>query len=238
MLTFAPVPLNPGGYIIGTGMQSRCQKGNRGWDVLSVQNGLLSCGQSLPRYGADGGYGDETVKAVTAFQIRHKLTADGWAGQRTQEQITLELWWPIQEEFDTPPGLGRGQLMAESSLLTGTHSQARKTDPSKVPLKPDANGNYFDNGCAQMASEYFEYAVAYNPKPALRHYAQHLVDTYRAYKAFGKVTDERRLWELVAGSWNRPAWTERLAKGLTLTQEQSDWIEAYIARTTKLMVIS
>ena len=54
---------------------------------------LIAAGCKLPKYGADGDYGAETVSAVTAFQKDHGLTADGIIGPKT---------WKALEAADKP----------------------------------------------------------------------------------------------------------------------------------------
>ena len=53
------------------------KKGCVGQDVAYLQADLMQLGYSLPKYGADGDYGSETVKAVKAFQLAHGLPEDG-----------------------------------------------------------------------------------------------------------------------------------------------------------------
>lgn len=53
------------------------KKGCKGSDVTDLQADLMKLGYALPKYGADGDYGSETVKAVKAFQKAKKLTMDG-----------------------------------------------------------------------------------------------------------------------------------------------------------------
>lgn len=60
------------------------QHGDISGAVLSIQNLLLhKWGGKLPKYGADGDFGDETHKAVRAFQTAKKLTVDGVVGAKT-----------------------------------------------------------------------------------------------------------------------------------------------------------
>ena len=59
------------------------KKGMKGDDVIALQNALMKLGFNLPRYGADGDYGNETITAVKAFQKKYNLTADGVAGPKT-----------------------------------------------------------------------------------------------------------------------------------------------------------
>lgn len=234
MPTFAP--LNPAGYILGTGAKTRCQKGNWGWDVFSVQHMLIALGHPHPTYGADGAYGDETARAVTAFQkAQGNLYVDGWAGPATVQRGNLLL---MNALTGLPKGLARGQIGKESGFISGNHSEKRAPRSWITPTyKPDINGNYFDMGVSQMASEYHKYEKAFNPKEALAFYVSHVRGKYFEYKRVGFITAERRLWELAAGSWNAPAWTDRLARGQSLSTEQREWIEAYIDRVTSEMVV-
>lgn len=59
------------------------QKGDKGTQVKNLQNYLLWYGCKLPKYGADGSLGDETISAVKAFQKAEKLTADGLFGKNS-----------------------------------------------------------------------------------------------------------------------------------------------------------
>jgi len=59
------------------------KKGATGSDVRLCQQRLLLHGMKLPKYGADGDYGPETINAVKAFQTAQKLSADGVTGPMT-----------------------------------------------------------------------------------------------------------------------------------------------------------
>lgn len=63
------------------------KRGMSGDDVKELQELLMQLGYELPRYGADGDYGDETVSAVTAFQRQAGLTADGIYGAQTHKAL-------------------------------------------------------------------------------------------------------------------------------------------------------
>lgn len=67
---------------------SSYRKGDSGLGVKELQQNLLTLGEQLPRYGADGSFGDELEQAVKAFQSRNKLTVDGIAGPATLAKIT------------------------------------------------------------------------------------------------------------------------------------------------------
>ena len=66
------------------------KKGAKGPVVKYAQQLLMDHGYSLPKYGADGDYGSETVSAVKAFQKANGLTADGIIGKKTWEKLLAE----------------------------------------------------------------------------------------------------------------------------------------------------
>ena len=51
--------------------------------VKEMQERLLKAGYQLPKYGADGDFGTETLKAVKAFQKDQGLVVDGKCGPKT-----------------------------------------------------------------------------------------------------------------------------------------------------------
>ena len=59
------------------------RKGDKGEDVRWVQNALLQRRYKLPKYGADGDFGTETLKAVKRFQRDKGLKDDGAVGEKT-----------------------------------------------------------------------------------------------------------------------------------------------------------
>ena len=63
------------------------RRGDKGPVVKYAQQLLMARGYSLPKYGADGDYGAETVAAVKAFQKANGLTADGIIGKKTWEKL-------------------------------------------------------------------------------------------------------------------------------------------------------
>ena len=52
-----------------------------------MQNDLLKAGESLPRFGADGDFGNETLAAVKNFQKKHGLIVDGICGKNTWAEL-------------------------------------------------------------------------------------------------------------------------------------------------------
>lgn len=63
--------------------------GDRGAPVRALQAALRFKGFPLKRYGADGIFGDETLRALTRFQLCYGLPANGVADEETQ--IALEI---------------------------------------------------------------------------------------------------------------------------------------------------
>ena len=57
--------------------------GAKGDAVREMQQLLLQAGESLPRWGADGDFGSETLAAVRSFQRKHQLAVDGICGPRS-----------------------------------------------------------------------------------------------------------------------------------------------------------
>lgn len=63
------------------------RKGAKGNITKLIQKRLLSLGYKLPKWGADGGFGDETVDAVKSFQTDKGLSIDGIVGQNTWRKL-------------------------------------------------------------------------------------------------------------------------------------------------------
>lgn len=63
------------------------RKGAKGNVTKLIQKRLLSLGYKLPKWGADGGFGDETVEAVKSLQTDKGLSVDGIVGQDTWRKL-------------------------------------------------------------------------------------------------------------------------------------------------------
>jgi peptidoglycan hydrolase-like protein with peptidoglycan-binding domain len=61
--------------------------GARGAHVTAIQQALIDIGYNMPVYGADGGYGKETVAAVKRFQRDFGLPMTGRVDRRTLEAL-------------------------------------------------------------------------------------------------------------------------------------------------------
>ena len=63
------------------------RKGASGPYVVECQEDLLKLGYDLSPYGADGKYGNTTIREVKKFQSAHGLTADGICGPLTWDAL-------------------------------------------------------------------------------------------------------------------------------------------------------
>lgn len=59
--------------------------------VRWIQDSMNKLGMASPVLVVDGDYGAKTKVAVTVFQTKHGLAADGWAGKNTSAIIQVEL---------------------------------------------------------------------------------------------------------------------------------------------------
>lgn len=63
------------------------RKGAKGEAVVTLQKMLMNAGESLPKYGADGDFGSETLKAVKNYQQKNGLVVDGIVGPKTWNSL-------------------------------------------------------------------------------------------------------------------------------------------------------
>ena len=97
-----------------SGQHPTLRKGSKGADVVELQELLLKAGYALPKYGADGSFGNETLTAVKAFQRDNGLSVDGVVGAKTWASLLRDR--PAESLTVTIPGLTRqqaNQLIAE-----------------------------------------------------------------------------------------------------------------------------
>lgn len=74
------------------------KKGAEGADVKQLQLILTDLGYDLPKYGADGDYGSETVSAVKKLQAALGVLVDGEYGDDTHEALMAHLERDEQDE--------------------------------------------------------------------------------------------------------------------------------------------
>lgn len=188
----------------------------KGWDVYALQTALVASGFKLPEHGADGHFGTETHRKVRRAQEVFGLVVDGIAGVITQRSLAVSLLGKAEGAHDLPAKLMYGQLEHESSFWLGNHSAARE------------NGSR-DCGVAQRNSQYTPIIDGFHAGKSITALARNLRDRYRAYRELG--VEERRAYELASGSWNAPAWTDKIARGEAKLTDYPT-LAAYIASTT------
>ncbi|QGQ48039.1 peptidoglycan-binding domain-containing protein [Metabacillus sediminilitoris] len=86
---------NDSGYVRDNGKESSVNNskfidfGDSGEQVKKVQRQLNSKRFGLPRYGSDGVFGEETEKAVRAFQKQQGILVDGIVGPVTLQKLGI-----------------------------------------------------------------------------------------------------------------------------------------------------
>lgn len=63
------------------------EKGDSGDEVKKIQEALIAAGESLPKYGADGDFGSETLAAVKNFQKKNDLPITGIVDEATKAAL-------------------------------------------------------------------------------------------------------------------------------------------------------
>lgn len=194
------------------------KQGLKGWDVWALQTALQGDG----RYSGalDGDFGPITDRAVRALQTAAAITVDGIAGVQTQRVLATRLLKAAAAATGGPYALLLGVVEYESAFLFGNHSPAYGEAP------------WFDVGIAQMATRYYPIEDGFHAVRALHELGTRVATKRIEYSRLNVVRDPARILALAGGSWNAPAWTDRLARGGALSQSQSEWIENYIKRVT------
>lgn len=76
------------GSIVSPTKRTYLQKGDEGDEVKTMQTMLIACGYSCGSYGADGDFGDDTLKALKSFQSDNNLVVDGLYGEQSTKKLT------------------------------------------------------------------------------------------------------------------------------------------------------
>lgn len=238
-------PLDPEGYWHYPGFraltlkpewESDYEKWQKGWDVYALQTGLNFW--TDPPITTDGILGPRTRESILNFQRNRGLTADGIAGGTTQATIVRKISPSVTGANNLVSNLLKGQTEKESGNWVGNHTAKYK------------NGS-FDLGATQInnVAKGLEYEQCFNVEFALNFLAETIREAYDTYSNFTQAKldrlkqrglpkpDNKRLWELAAGSWNRPAHTAWLAGETDANSKKPSadelvWIEGYIDRVT------
>jgi len=117
----------------GTAYQPTLQQGNSGLAVQQLQRRLKDLGFSLPKYGVDGKFGNETRKAVMDFQYTYfgiREEVDGIVGPRT--------WAALNEAYNM---LARKEWNPNVDPSRAPSDWYQVTAPSRPPVVPAPTGS-------------------------------------------------------------------------------------------------
>ncbi|QHZ46447.1 peptidoglycan recognition protein family protein [Bacillus sp. NSP9.1] len=99
------------------------KKGSSGSKVKALQKRLIAAGFPLPKYGADGSYGNETVQAVQSLQKKAGIAIDGIYGPATEKAlaaIEVKKKESASSGKKTPYKLPSGIYEVKSPMMKGT----------------------------------------------------------------------------------------------------------------------
>ncbi|MBO0962394.1 peptidoglycan-binding protein [Neobacillus sp. MM2021_6] len=116
------------------------KKGSKGDAVKKYQQDLIKSGEQLPRYGADGDFGQETEDATKAFQARHKLSVDGIAGPNTLAKLAEVLKPKTTPVASAKPAPSTKDIVPYPGHLIKQGSRGKDTERIQraVGVNPDA----------------------------------------------------------------------------------------------------
>ena len=124
------------------------KRGCTGEDVRRLQTSLLELGYDLPKYGADGQYGQETESAVRQLQAAAGIEVDGKYGEETHAALMALLADADVDEEPVATAAGRiritgGSVYVRSGAGTGNRimTVVRKGDELEYTARAE-NGWY------------------------------------------------------------------------------------------------
>lgn len=142
----SPVKVSKPNEQIGSSVTFKIvKKGDKGSAVKEFQHRLIVHGYSLPKYGADGHFGDEMLTAVMKFQADNQLAADGLIGEKTVKALKAnpkpasEAQKPVVKKEPSVQILTGGLNAASVKLITeyfkqkGWWAQVQFTSDGKNP---------------------------------------------------------------------------------------------------------
>ncbi|MFE4119953.1 peptidoglycan-binding protein [Priestia sp. YIM B13486] len=116
--------------------QSSYRKGDSGLGVKELQQNLIKLGYTLPKYGADGSFGKESVEVVKAFQRVNGLLDNGVAGENTLAKITELLKAksaPKQEDLPKVTSIGdKYSFQVKSKVVAGVYKYSNLAEKQKT----------------------------------------------------------------------------------------------------------
>ncbi len=117
------VPEAPATPLLG---ERLLKKGCKGEDVRQLQEALMTLGYTLPKYGADGDYGPETVEAVKRMQQAAAIEVDGQYGDESHTALMAMLAEIDEDEDDAPTATGKVRVTGGTvNVRSGAGTQNR-----------------------------------------------------------------------------------------------------------------
>lgn len=187
-----------------------------GWDVYALQTAINYAAVLDHELEEDGIFGERTSRGVKRYQKAKRLERDGIAGILTQRRLALDVARDVRSGL--PGGLLKGLLEHESSFWLGNYTAQY----------PDGNR---DCGVCQRNTKFTDPEDGFHVPESVQAAAHRIDRKFNEYQDYGYV-NEHRAWELAAGSWNAPSWTDVLAQGGALGPLSTVHIERYIAAVT------
>ena len=111
-------------------------RGDRGWDVVTLQRVLTMDGFSPGS--ADGVFGRDTKRAVKRFQHSRGLIVDGRVGPQTTQALASA--WPLHTASYYGPGLWGNRTACGQVLRRNTRGVAHRTLPCGTHVAVYSNG--------------------------------------------------------------------------------------------------
>lgn len=189
------------------------RKNSTGNEVKTLQKALEDKGYSVGKHGIDGIFGDDTYRAVLAYQKDNGLAQDGIAGEKTLGLLYAAPQTETAKETPVPdlPDYGTGALLAE---LNGR--PAFSYDPEEDPLYAQYRKRYIRQGRQAMEDTMGKAAALTGG------YGNSYAET-AAQQAYGKYLDELNdslpeLYALARESYDRE--TDDLLSRYKLAQTQ------------------
>ncbi|MCD5326150.1 MULTISPECIES: M15 family metallopeptidase [Pontibacillus] len=110
------------------------ENGDGGKEVTRLQEDLIDLGYDLSEFGVDGDYGDETEKAVRAFQVDYKLVVDGVCGSETDREVDKAL------KGHYPPKSDEGDVEGVFRIYTGVFADVKDISGAFDRLSEEYSG--------------------------------------------------------------------------------------------------
>ncbi len=128
------IELPEGDYVIepvDTQKRKTLRLGSQGALVATMQGMLIQLGYDLGTWGADGDFGDQTLKALKAFQEDQQLTVDGKCGPITWTTLDYAITQlpgdePDEEDPEDDPVSAPDETQDEASADTANSAQEAK----------------------------------------------------------------------------------------------------------------